>query len=177
MNVSLNASPWVERFGASVAPGGRVCDVACGGGRHTRWFVGRGHEVVAIDRDLTGVADLRADARVELVECDLEVGDPVPVTPSSCGTVVVTNYLWRPILDELVELLEPGGWLLYETFAVGNERFGRPTNPDYLLRPGELLALAARHGLHVIAYEDLQVETPRPACVQRIAARRPVPTA
>jgi SAM-dependent methyltransferase len=167
----MNASPWIERFGPSVASGGRVCDVACGSGRHTRWFVERGHPVVALDRDLVGVTDLREDARVELVECDLEVGAPVPVSPSSCAAVVVTNYLWRPILDELAELLAPGGWLLYETFAVGNERHGQPSNPDYLLRPGELLELASRHALRVVAYEDLEVDVPRPACVQRIAAR------
>ena len=85
----------------------------------------------------------RDDPTVELVECDLEVGEPIPVAPGSCAAVVVTNYLWRPILDDLVALLAPGGWLLYETFAVGNERFGRPSNPDFLLRPGELLDLAS----------------------------------
>ena len=167
----MNPSRWIERFGASVAPGGRVCDVACGGGRHARWFADRGHPVVAIDRDLSGVADLRGRPGVALVECDLEVGAPVPVEVGSCAAVVVVNYLWRPILDELVALLAPGGWLLYETFAVGNERYGRPTNPDFLLRPGELLDLAARHSLHVVAYEDVVVDEPRPACVQRIAAR------
>jgi SAM-dependent methyltransferase len=171
----VNVSAWIERFGGSVTAGGLVCDVACGGGRHTRWFLGRGHDVVALDRDLSGVADLRDDARVELVECDLEVGAPIPVAPSSCAAVVVTNYLWRPILDDLAALVAPGGWLLYETFAVGNERFGRPTNPDYLLRPGELLDLAARHSLRVIAYEDVEVDEPKRACVQRIAATRPAP--
>ena len=173
----MNPSAWIERFGASVEPGGVVCDVACGGGRHTRWFADRGHPVVALDRDLSGVADLRDGATVGLVECDLEVGAPIPVAPGSCAAVVVTNYLWRPILDELVALLAPAGWLLYETFAMGNERFGRPSNPDFLLRPGELLGLARRHALRVVAYEDVVVDDPRPACVQRIAATRPAPTA
>jgi SAM-dependent methyltransferase len=175
----MNPSAWIERFGGSVGPGARVVDVACGGGRHTRWFAERGHPVVALDRDLSGVADLRDDARVELIECDLEAGDRVPVDVGSCAVVVVTNYLWRPILDDLVALLAPDGWLLYETFAVGNERHGRPSNPDFLLRPGELLELAARHSLHVVAYEDVVVDDPRPACVQRIAATRPAasPTA
>jgi SAM-dependent methyltransferase len=131
--------------------------------------------VVALDRDVVGATDLRDDALVELVECDLEVGDPVPVAPSSCAAVVVTNYLWRPILDELVDLLAPDGWLLYETFAVGNERYGRPSNPDFLLRHGELLELAVRHSLHVVAYEDVVVDVPRLACVQRIAAARAAP--
>jgi SAM-dependent methyltransferase len=167
----VKASPWIERFGTMVAPGGPVCDVACGGGRHTRWFAEHGHPVTALDRDLTGVADLQDDPAVELVQCDLEAGAPVPVAASSCAAVVVTNYLWRPMLDSLVALLAPGGWLFYETFAVGNERHGSPRNPEFLLRPGELLDLAARHALHVVAYEDLEVDAPRAACVQRIAAR------
>jgi len=168
----MTPSTWITRFGASVTRGGVVCDVACGSGRHTRWFLARGHPVIAVDRDLSGVADLHDDPAVRLVGCDLEAGGPVPVTPESCAAVVVTNYLWRPILDDLVALLEPGGRLLYETFARGNERFGRPTNPEYLLGPGELLDVAARHALRVVAYEDLVVEEPRPACVQRISATR-----
>jgi SAM-dependent methyltransferase len=168
----VNPSAWIERFGTAVAPRGPVVDVACGDGRHTRWFVARGREVVAIDRDLAGVADLRNEAGVHQVEFDLERGQPIPLAPASFAAVVVTNYLWRPILDDLVALLVPGGRLLYETFAVGNERYGRPTNPDYLLRRGELLELAARHELHVIAYEDIVVDEPRPACVQHLAATR-----
>jgi SAM-dependent methyltransferase len=173
----MNPSAWIERFGVSVEPGGLVCDVACGAGRHTRWFAARDHAVVALDRDLSGVADLRDDPKVELVECDLEVGAPMPVAAGRCAAVVVTNYLWRPILDDVVGLLAPDGWLLYETFAVGNERFGRPSNPEFLLQAGELLDLARRHALRVVAYEDVVVEQPRPACVQRIAALRPAPTA
>ncbi len=169
-----DASPWIERFGPSVAPGGPVCDVACGHGRHTRWFAAHGHPVIAVDRDLSGVADLVDDPAVDLVQCDLEVGAPIPVAPVSCAAVVVTNYLWRPILDQLVDLVAPGGWLLYETFARGNEQFGRPTNPDFLLIPGELLELAARHSLRVVAYEDVVIDAGRTAAVQRIAATRPI---
>ena len=130
-----------------------------------------------VDRDLSGVADLRDDATVELVSATSRSASRSPSRSGSCAAVVVTNYLWRPILDDLVALLAPGGWLLYETFAVGNERFGRPSNPDFLLLPGELLDLARRHDLHVVAYEDVVVDEPRPACVQRIAATRPAPTA
>lgn len=169
----MSASGWITRFGPSVAAEGTVLDVACGRGRHTRWFAERGHHVVAVDRDLSGVADLRDLPHVELIEFDLEVGETVPVQPGSCVAVVVTNYLWRPILDDLVALVAPGGWWLYETFAVGNEQFGGPTNPDYLLRPGELLELARRHDLHVVAYEDVVVDEPRPAAVQRLAAVTP----
>jgi SAM-dependent methyltransferase len=168
----VNPSLWVERFGAHVRAGGRVCDVACGGGRHTRWFLARGHDVVAIDRDLSGVTDLVHDARVELVETDLEDGSRFPVAPRTCAAVVVTNYLWRPILDAISDAVAPGGVLLYETFAVGNERFGRPTNPDFLLRRNELLDLALAHDFTVVAYEDLEVEEPRRAVLQRIAAVR-----
>ncbi len=169
----MNPSPWIERFGASVPQPGPVLDVACGGGRHTRWFAARGYDVVAIDRDLTGVADLVGDARIELVEADLEDGSAFPVSARAFAAVVVTNYLWRPILDAIADAVAPGGCLLYETFAFGNERLGRPTNPDFLLRRNELLELALRHALTVVAYEDLEVDTPRPAVVQRLAATRP----
>jgi len=169
----VNPSPWVTRFGASAPKNMSVCDVACGGGRHTRWFAARGHHVVAIDRDLSGVADLVDDPHVTMVEADLEAGAPFPVAPRTMGTVVVTNYLWRPILDEIVDALAPGGLLVAETFARGNERFGRPSNPDFLLRRNELLELALAHDLVVAGYEDVDVEVPKPACVQRIAARRP----
>jgi SAM-dependent methyltransferase len=167
-----NPSAWVERFGASAPTDARVCDVACGGGRHTRWFAARGHDVVAIDRDLSGVADLADDPHVELVETDLEDGSPPPIASRAFGVVVVTNYLWRPILGAIVDGVAPGGLLVYETFAAGNERFGRPTNPDFLLARDELLELALAHDLDVIAFEDVEVEVPRPAVVQRIAATR-----
>jgi SAM-dependent methyltransferase len=168
----VNPSAWITRFGAEVTPPGPVLDVACGGGRHARWFAARGCDVVAIDRDLTGIADLAGSAHVELVAADLEDGSPFPVLAAPFGAVVVTNYLWRPILDVLAALVGPGGWLLYETFAAGNERFGRPANPEHLLRRNELLDLARRHGLIVVAYEDVEVLEPRRAVVQRIAATR-----
>jgi SAM-dependent methyltransferase len=148
-----------------------VLDVACGGGRHTRWFADRGHAVTAVDRDLGGVADLTADPRIEFVEHDLEDGSPWPLPRERFAAVVVTNYLNRPILPLLVDAVADGGWLLYETFAAGNERYGRPTNPDFLLQPGELLD-AVRGALRVVAYEDVVVQQPPPAAVQRLAATR-----
>jgi SAM-dependent methyltransferase len=169
--LTVDPSTWITRFGPAVASGGAVLDVACGGGRHTRWFAARGHPVTAVDRDLSGVADLVGEERVELLEHDLEDGSPWPVADRSFAAVVVTNYLWRPILPDVVRSVGPSGWLLYETFAVGNERYGRPTSPDFLLRPGELLE--AVHGaFRVVAYEDVIVDQPRPAAVQRIAATR-----
>lgn len=158
-------SAWIGRFAALVPQGATILDVAAGGGRHSRFFVQRGHPVVAVDRD---IAALRGPG-IEPVLADLEGSNPWPLGARRFGGVIVTNYLHRPILDAIVGAVAPGGALLYETFAVGNERFGKPSNPDFLLRPGELLE-AVRNRLRVIAYEDLEVAIPRPAMVQRIAA-------
>jgi SAM-dependent methyltransferase len=165
-----NASPWITRFAELVPDGGAVLDVACGAGRHTRLFLGRGHPVTAVDRDVRALAPAPG---LTIVETDLEDGRPFPFPPASFAGVVVTNYLWRPLLPDIVACVARGGALLYETFAQGNERFGRPTNPDFLLAPGELLDAARACGLRVVAYEDVVVDAPRPAAVQRIAARRP----
>jgi SAM-dependent methyltransferase len=164
-------SEWIVSHAGLVPDGAAVLDVACGSGRHTRFFLARGHPVVAVDQDLGGVADLAGRPGCELVEADLEAGAPPPFAGRTFGAVVVTNYLHRPLLPALVAAVAPGGALLYETFARGNERFGRPTNPDFLLEPAELLD--AVHGeLRVVAYEDVVVDSPRPAAVQRIAAVR-----
>jgi SAM-dependent methyltransferase len=163
-------SPWVARFASLVPAGGRVLDVAAGGGRHTRFFRARGHPVTAVDRDTAGLADLGSDAGVEIVECDLEAGAPFPFEPRAFAGVVVSNYLHRPILGGIVGAVAGGGVLLYETFARGQERFGRPHRPEFLLEPGELLD-AVRGELRVVAYEDLVLDDPRRA-VQHIAARR-----
>jgi len=163
-------SPWVQRFADLVPEGEPVLDVACGGGRHTRWFLERGHPVTAVDRNVRALAPM---PRLTVVEADLEDGHPFPFAPASFAGVVVTNYLWRPILAAIVQCVAPGGALIYETFALGNERFGRPSNPDFLLAPGELLDAARAGGLRVVAYEDVVVDSPRPAAVQRIAATCP----
>jgi len=159
-------SPWVRRWSALVPAGARVLDVACGGGRHVRWFADRGCHVTGVDRDGTAVEPLRAVARV--VVADLEAG-PWPLPGETFDAVVVTNYLWRPLLPAIVASVAEGGVLVYETFAAGNETVGRPSNPDFLLRPGELLAAA--QGLRVVAYEDGFVEPP-PRFVQRLCAVR-----
>ncbi len=164
-------SAWVVRFASLVPAGGPVLDVAAGAGRHTRLFLGRGHPVTAIDRDAAGLADLRGDAALEILEGDLEDGSPFPVGGRKFAAVVVTNYLHRPILSDLVAAVAPGGAMIYETFARGQERFGRPGNPDFLLLPGELLE-AVRGTLRVVAYEDLILDDPGPRAVQRIAAVR-----
>jgi SAM-dependent methyltransferase len=159
-------SPWIVRFASFVAPGGPVLDLAAGGGRHTRLFLERGHPVTAVDRDISHVA-----ASATTISADLEA-NPWPLAGSTFAGIVVTNYLHRPLFPDIFRALAPGGVLIYETFAVGNERHGRPSNPDFLLRHGELLARAAEAGLRVLAYEDLEVSEPRPACVQRLCALR-----
>ncbi len=156
-------SPWIARFAALVPAGGTVLDLACGGGRHSRLFLERGHPVTAMDRD---VAQARLAEGAELIAADLEDGSPWPLAGRSFDAVVVTNYLWRPLFPAILAALKPGGALLYETFAAGNEAFGRPANPDHLLKRGELLELAG--GLTVIAYEDGIRD--RAKVVQRIAA-------
>jgi SAM-dependent methyltransferase len=161
-------SAWVARWITLVRPGGAVLDLASGAGRHARWLARLGFEVSAVDRDTSAFAD--PPPGVELLAADLE-DRPWPYPGRRFDAIVVTNYLHRPLLPTLVDSLEPGGILLYETFARGNERFGKPSNPDFLLVPGELLE-AVRGRLRVVAYEDLVVEEPRPAAIQRICARR-----
>lgn len=149
-----------------------MLDLAAGGGRHTRFLVGRGHPVTAVDRDVTSLADLEANPAVTILAADLEDGRPWPLRDHRFAAVIVTNYLHRPLLPAIVAAVAPGGCLIYETFAAGNERLGKPSNPDFLLQAGELLE-AVRGRLTVLAYENLEVSEPRPAMVQRIAATCP----
>lgn len=164
-------SPWVVRWAALVPKGGIVLDLACGGGRHTKYFLEQGHPVVAVDRNLAGIADLRGVSGLDAIEADLEDGRPFLFGGRRFAGVIVTNYLYRPLLPALVAAVAPGGALLYETFADGNERYGPPSNPDFLLHPGELLQLVVGE-LTVRAFEEVTVETPGTAVVQRIAAVR-----
>ncbi|MDB5804172.1 MAG: h16 [Betaproteobacteria bacterium] len=165
-------SPWVERFAPLIRPGGRVLDLACGSGRHARHLAGRGYQVEAVDRDAEALLGLTGNAAITVRHADLE-GGAWPYTDGMFDGVVVTNYLFRPLLPLIAAALAPGGVLIYETFALGNESYGRPANPDFLLAPGELLALARAAQLRVVAYEDGYTEIPKPAMVQRIAAVRP----
>ena len=165
---ALPPSPWVCRWSPLVAAGAPVLDVACGAGRHMRWFAGRGHPVTGIDRDPAALAAARAWGTA--IEADIETG-PWPLAGQRFGGVVVTHYLWRPLLPTLLDAVAPGGVLIYETFAAGNDTVGKPARPDFLLRPGELLALCAGPDWRVIAYED-GFEPAPDRFVQRIAAVR-----
>lgn len=148
-------SDWIQRFSHLVKPGASVLDVASGAGRHSRWFASRGAQVTAIDRDAAALEGLEAVARV--VCADIENG-PWPLPGESFDALVITHYLWRPLWPVLLGSLKPGGLILVETFALGHGRMGRPRNPDFLLRPGELLELPETlnmgDGLHILAYED-----------------------
>jgi SAM-dependent methyltransferase len=161
-------SDWVARWARGIAPQGTVLDLACGGGRHSRFLAALGFQVCAVDRDPRALDALRGEAGVTVRQADLESG-PWPLGGLKFDGIVVTNYLHRPLFPRILDALAPAGVLIYETFAAGNGRFGKPSNPDFLLRPGELLDVA-RGRLRVVAYEDLEVAPPKPACIQRICA-------
>jgi SAM-dependent methyltransferase len=163
-------SAWVARWAHLLGPGARVLDLACGSGRHAAWLAARGHAVLAVDRDADAIAGLPAGVRGRVA--DLEQGAWPLAGEAPFDAIVVTNYLHRPLWPHLAAALAPGGVWIHETFAAGNETVGKPSRPDFLLRPGELLEVARAHGLRVIAYEDGLVEVSKTAFVQRICAVR-----
>jgi SAM-dependent methyltransferase len=159
----------VRRF-APLIPAGEALDLACGDGRHARHLAGLGHPVLALDRDAAALARA-AGPGITTLQADLEAADAAwPFSPGRFAGIVVTNYLHRPLVADIVGSLAPHGVLLYETFSLGNEIFGKPSNPDFLLAPGELLDWAHRCGLTVVAFEDGRLDTPKAAMVQRLCA-------
>ena len=154
-------SSWVARW-SELIPKGRVLDVACGSGRHSRYLLSQGYKVTAVDRDPQAIDSVR------FLQADLEDGSPWPLPGERFQGIVVTNYLHRPLFALLMQSLAPGGVLLYETFMLGNERYGKPSNPKFLLRPGELLE--AFKDLTVKAFEEGPVSVPKPAMIQRLCA-------
>lgn len=164
-------SPWVKCHLGNIVSSGRVLDLACGGGRHARLLAAGGHPVLAVDRDEAALARLQGIPGIVTARLDLE-GEQWPLVGQRFAGIVVTNYLWRPRLPDLLALLAPGGVLIYETFMIGNEAYGKPSNPDFLLQPGELRALAASAGLREIAFEEGYTASPKPAMRQAICAVR-----
>jgi SAM-dependent methyltransferase len=167
---ALSPSPWVCRFAPLIPPGGEVLDLACGSGRHARHLATLGYRVEAVDRDADLLAALSGEPNIVTRRADLEAG-PWPYYGRQFDGIVVTNYLWRPLLPSLLASLAEGGAIVYETFMAGNERFGPPSNPQFLLRSGELLDLLHKR-FRVVAFEQGEVNKPRPAAIQRICAIR-----
>jgi SAM-dependent methyltransferase len=170
------ASAWVRRWSHLLPAGGSVLDVACGRGRHARWFHSLGHRVTTLDRSAEALAAIGLPAeRCETLLADIE-GDPWPLAGRQFDALVITNYLWRPLMPTLLASIAPGGVLIYETFAAGNETVGKPSRPDFLLQPGELLQRC--QALRTVAYEDgfeAGSEGASRRFVQRIVAVRELP--
>jgi len=170
MHGTEDPSAWVRRWSHVVTPGASMLDVACGHGRHLRWFAQRGHPVTGVDRDPEAIASVAGLGRA--VQADIENG-PWPFEGERFGAVVVTNYLWRELMPTLLDSVAEGGVLIYETFGIDHARIGRPSRPAFLLQPGELLRVCA--GLQIVAYEDGFCRGPD-RFVQRVVARRATPT-
>ena len=173
MAPTRNPSPWVlevvDRLDETPLDL-RVLDLACGAGRHVELLLQRGHRVLAVDRDISGLADLASHETLEMLQIDLEDGAPWPFAGEQFKAVLVTNYLFRPTLDETIGLIAPHGVLIYETFGIGNGRHGRPSNPDHLAKPGEIADHARHMGLEVEIDIHREIITPRSAIVQRVVA-------
>ena len=166
------ASAWVQRFAPLIRSGGEVLDFACGAGRHARWLAAHGWRVEAVDRNAEALGALAGVPGVQVRQADLEQG-AWPYRGRQFDAVVVTNYLFRAHFELLLELVAPGGVLIYETFMAGNERFGRPSSPAFLLAPNELLR-RVHEGWTVVAFEQGEVGGERPAAIQRICALKGV---
>lgn len=164
-------SPWVVRHAQSIPARGKVLDLACGSGRHARFLAGLGYPVLAVDRDARALAGVSTIKGIMTRQLDLE-GEEWPLAGQVFDGIVVTNYLWRPRLPDVLALLAPGGALIYETFMVGNAAYGKPSNPAFLLLAGELRQLAAAAGLREVDYAEGYVASPKPAMRQAICAIR-----
>ena len=164
-------SPWVVRHAQSIPARGKVLDLACGSGRHARFLAGLGYPVLAVDRDARALAGVSTIKGITTRQLDLE-GEEWPLAGQVFDGIVVTNYLWRPRLPDVLALLAPGGALIYETFMVGNAAYGKPSNPAFLFQAGELRQLAAAAGLREVEYAEGYVASPKPAMRQAVCGIR-----
>lgn len=174
-HADLDVSPFIAQFAPLIPAGARVLDLAAGTGRHARFFAARGARVLAVDRDAAALVAYAGTPGIETRVLDLETGT-WPLASEVFDAIVVANYLHRPLFPHLRRALAPDGVVLYETFAIGNEQFGRPANPDFLLRQGELLAFAAAPPLPLTVVAYLQGRDDaggRTAVVARLAAVGP----
>lgn len=165
-------SPWLLRWPQAMTAGRSALDLACGNGRHARHLAAQGMQVTALDRDALALAGLQDCALTVLADIE---ACPWPLQDQCFDLVLVSNYLWRALLPRIVASVAPGGWLIYETFAQGQQSIGRPARPEFLLNPGELLAACA--GLRIVGYEDgfEAADGVNPRYVQRVAAVRESP--
>ena len=163
-------SPWIVKFASLIKSQGLVLDLACGSGRHAKWLAQQDYQVHALDRDPIATANMRGIDGINITIVDLETAEP-PIFEHSYDGIIVSRYLHRPLLATLATILKPDGVLIYETFMRGNERFGKPTNPDFLLIPDELLNTYSPL-LKVIDFEQGEISEPKPAMLQRICAQK-----
>ena len=164
---------WVVQHVVQIPDSGHVLDVACGGGRHTRYLLGLGYRVTAIDRDTCALSDLVGHPNLHIMEHNLEDGSTWPLVGATFDGIVVSNYLYRPLFEPLSTALSTGGVLIYQTFSDGNAAFGKPSNPDFLLKENELLDVFGLR-LETIAFHQGYIGHPRPSIVQRICCRKPL---
>jgi SAM-dependent methyltransferase len=164
-------APWIDKHATAIPNDKPVLDLACGKGRHSLFLLNKGYDVTAVDIDIEAISAHQGREGLTILQADLEA-KRWPFAENSFSGIVVVNYLWRPLFAEIEAALMPGGVLLYDTFRQGNEKFGRPSNPDFLLAPGELMQVFGS-SLEVIDYFDGTIEKPSPACRQSIAARKP----
>lgn len=172
MHANLEPSPWVSKWSALIPHGKPVLDLACGNGRHAQLLAAAGHDVLAADRDAEALASMAGIAGIRTLQVDLEDGRPWPFDAGAFAGIVVTNYLHRPLFPSILASLAPDGVLVYETFMLGNERFGKPSNPQFLLQAGELWRVLGAK-LEVRAFEQGFVASPKPAIIQRLCAISP----
>jgi SAM-dependent methyltransferase len=168
MTMPTTPSAWIVKYAPLIRSGGHVLDLACGSGRHAIWLAAQGYLVDAIDRDATAMAAMAGLDNIHTQLADLEATTAYQFTQQYDG-IVVSRYLYRPLLPRLAAILKPGGVLIYETFMQGNERYGKPSNPDFLLQPNELLTHYAE-SLRIAAFKQGDEQTPTPAVMQRICA-------